>query len=122
MCIRDRYPGAKLFGSSRHAEKLPDLPWQKALLDDPKTFAEFDEDVDLRIPAGVDFISSNESVHFSSVVAYHPATKTIHVRSHYVLCFAKRLLRLHRICPYLYPAVQLHPILPVRRSPLLWHA
>jgi hypothetical protein len=26
----------------------------------------------------VDFISANESVHFSSVLAYHPASKTIH--------------------------------------------
>lgn len=29
--------------------------------------------------AGVDFISSNDSIHFSSVVAYHKESKSIHV-------------------------------------------
>lgn len=29
--------------------------------------------------AGVDFVSSNENIHFSSVVAFHKESKTIHV-------------------------------------------
>lgn len=50
--IHDAYPDAKLYGSSRHHEKLPNLPWQPALLDDPAVLAEFDDELDLRIPAG----------------------------------------------------------------------
>jgi hypothetical protein len=74
----EAYPKAKLYGTSRHVEKWQDLPWQKSVLDDKATLEEFSDDLDLRIPEGVDFISSNENVHFSSVVAYHPETKTIH--------------------------------------------
>lgn len=102
----ETYPKAKLYGSSRHVKKQPDLPWQKDILDDPKTCESFKEDLDLRIPAGVDFISTNESVHFSSVVAYHPASKTIHVDDTFmfiplpaVFCFAQE------------GTVQLHPTL-----------
>lgn len=39
----------------------------------------FSEDLDLRVPKGVDFISDNDAVHFSSVVAYHYDSKTVHV-------------------------------------------
>lgn len=104
----EAYPAAKLYGSSRHAEKQPDLPWQKGLLDDPETREEFKDDLDLRIPAGVDFISDNENVHFSSVVAYHPDSKTIHVDDTFmfiplpaiaIVCFARE------------GTVQLHPTL-----------
>jgi len=31
------------------------------------------------VPRGVDFVSANENVHFSSVLAFHRASKTIHV-------------------------------------------
>ena len=39
----------------------------------------FGEDFDFSVPRGVDFISSNENVHFSSVLALHRASQTIHV-------------------------------------------
>ena len=39
----------------------------------------FSDDLEFSVPAGVDFISSNESVHFSSVLVFHPSTKTLHV-------------------------------------------
>lgn len=106
----EAYPGAKLYGSSRHTRKQPELPWQKALLDDPATLAEFKDDLDLRIPAGVDFISSNENVHFSSVVAYHPATQTIHVRSHHFKARAMDILScLRHMSSCWCPAVPLYP-------------
>jgi hypothetical protein len=35
--------------------------------------------LEFSVPRGVDFISANESVHFSSVLAHHLPSKTIHV-------------------------------------------
>lgn len=77
--VHNAYPSAKLYGTKRHKEKLPNLPWEAGLLEDAATQALFKDDLDLRVPQGVDFISSNESVHFSSVLAYHGASKTLHV-------------------------------------------
>ena len=39
----------------------------------------FADDFDFSVPSGVDFISSNENVHFSSVLVLHRASKSIHV-------------------------------------------
>ena len=39
----------------------------------------FEENFEFSIPRGVDFISANENVHFSSVLALHRASRTIHV-------------------------------------------
>ncbi|MBB3048487.1 hypothetical protein FHR99_002761 [Litorivivens lipolytica] len=73
------YPEAKLFGTRRHVEKFPDLPWQPVRVESEEFAAAYAEDFEFSIPAGVDFISSNENLHFSSVLAYHKASKTIHV-------------------------------------------
>ena len=39
----------------------------------------FEEDFEFSVPRGVDFISANENVHFSSVLVLHRASQTIHV-------------------------------------------
>lgn len=74
-----QFPGAKLFGTARHASKLPELPWESAHTEDPALHAMFAEDLDFSVPRGVDFISDDENVHFSSVLVFHRASKTIHV-------------------------------------------
>lgn len=73
-----QYPKAKLYGTARHVKKFPELPWQPELTESAECAALFAEDFEFSIPAGVDFISSNENLHFSSVLAYHKASKTIH--------------------------------------------
>ena len=73
-----QYPDAKLYGTQRHIDKFPDLPWQPELTESAECAALFADDLEFSIPAGVDFISSNEHLHFSSVLAYHKASKTIH--------------------------------------------
>ena len=73
-----QYPKAKLYGTRRHIEKFPDLPWEIELVESQSCAELFSEDLAFSVPAGVDFISSNEQVHFSSVLAYHMASKTIH--------------------------------------------
>jgi len=74
-----RFPGAKLFGSRRHQEKAPELPWQDLRVDEEELHAKFAEDFAFTVPRGVDFISTNEKLHFSSVLALHRSSKTLHV-------------------------------------------
>jgi hypothetical protein len=73
-----QYPGAKLFGTRRHLDKFPDLPWESDLTESAECAALFADDFEFSIPAGVDFISRNEHLHFSSVLAYHKTSRTIH--------------------------------------------
>jgi len=39
----------------------------------------FADDLEFSVPAGVDFISRDENVHFSSVLVFHRPSQTIHV-------------------------------------------
>lgn len=73
-----QYPNARLYGTQRHHDRFPDLPWADALTESAECAALFAEDLEFSIPAGVDFISDNDKLHFASVLAYHPASKTIH--------------------------------------------
>lgn len=77
--MHDRYPNAALYGTARHLSLLPTLPWQRLCTEDPQLHQMFAEDFDFSVPQGVDFISSNENIHFSSVLVFHRASKTIHV-------------------------------------------
>lgn len=73
------FPEALQYGSARHAAKAPELTWAPERVDDPAMHALFAEDLEFTVPRGVDFISDNENVHFSSVLAFHRASSTLHV-------------------------------------------
>lgn len=77
--MQEHYPDAKHYGTARHLEKFPELNWQEHCTEDPELHTIFAEDLEFSVPRGVDFISDDENLHFSSVLAYHPASKTIHV-------------------------------------------
>lgn len=77
--MHERFPNAKLFGTARHHEKFSELPWETIRTEDPALHAELTDDFDFSVPRGVDFISKNENVHFSSVLVLHRGSKTIHV-------------------------------------------
>jgi hypothetical protein len=72
-------PEAKHYGTERHLSKFPDLDWQTLLTEDPALHRFFGSDLDFSVPRGVDFISDDENLHFSSVLAYHQNSRTIHV-------------------------------------------
>ncbi len=76
--MHELFPQARLYGTARHLERFPDLPWEKTRTEDAALHREFAATFDFSIPRGVDFISANEHVHFSSVLVYHPASRTIH--------------------------------------------
>ena len=88
------FPGARLYGTSRHVERAPELPWESLRTDSEELHARFAGDLQFTVPRGVDFISRNENVHFSSVLAYHPASKTIHADDTLTYLKAPGLLRL----------------------------
>ncbi len=73
------YPHAKLFGTVRHHGKHDDLPWEEEHAE-TESFAErFAADFDFTVPRGVELVPDDENLHFSSVLAIHRASKTLHV-------------------------------------------
>ncbi|MCP4807751.1 MAG: hypothetical protein GY913_10145 [Proteobacteria bacterium] len=74
-----QFPEARLFGSARHVAKAPGLLWEDVRVEDPGFAELFGPDLEFSIPDGVDFISADENVHFSSVLAYHRPSRTMHV-------------------------------------------
>ena len=73
------FPDARWHGSARHVEKAPELRWDPLRVEDPALHAELAEDFAFTVPRGVDFICQDESKHFSSVLALHLASRTLHV-------------------------------------------
>lgn len=76
--MHQMFPGASLYGTARHLKKFPELPWQKTKTEDKAFHKKYADDFEFSVPRGVDFISDNENVHFSSVLAWHKASRTIH--------------------------------------------
>jgi hypothetical protein len=76
--VHGLYPHATLYGTARHRSRFPELPWADTCTEDPALHQQFAEDFEFSVPRGVDFISANEDVHFSSVLVLHRASVTIH--------------------------------------------
>ncbi|MCO4768960.1 MAG: hypothetical protein KDA24_02955 [Deltaproteobacteria bacterium] len=74
-----QFPGAALYGTARHVEKAPELDWDPLRVEDPALHGQFADDFAFSVPRGVDFISKNEKLHFSSVLVLHRASRTLHV-------------------------------------------
>ena len=72
------FPGATLYGSSRHKQKRPGLNWADEPVESEAVAERYAEVLRFSLPRGVDYISANEHVHFSSLLAFHPASGTIH--------------------------------------------
>lgn len=92
--MHERYPRARLYGTSRHLARFPELPWEPARMEDPDTHALFAGDLDFSVPRGVELVPADESVHFSSVLVRHPATRTVHVDDTLMYLRFPRVLRL----------------------------
>ena len=77
--MHEKYPGASHYGTARHLSKFRELDWQPGCTEDLKTQAKFAADFEFSVPRGVEFISDDENVHFSSVLVFHPESGSIHV-------------------------------------------
>jgi len=92
--MHERFPRARLHGTSRHRQRFPDLPWETLCTEDPKLHKKYAGDFTFTIPDGVDFISSNDNIHFSSVLALHRSSGTLHVDDTLMYIVLPRVLRL----------------------------
>lgn len=108
-----RFPEAVLVGTARHHHRLPQLPWVELTTDQPELHAHFTDVLEFSVPRGVDFISASESVHFSSVLAHHLPSKTIHVDDTFNYVPASGLLR---FTPFA-DTVSFHPTLAKALQP-----
>jgi hypothetical protein len=71
-------PRAKLFGTRRHREQAPELPWEEEAIENVATQATF-EDLDFSVPAGLDLVTGDDSVHAASVLVRHRPSGIVHV-------------------------------------------
>lgn len=92
--MHELFPKARLHGTQRHLDRFPELPWEEVRSEDEELHEWYSDDLDFTIPRGVDFISANDNVHFSSVLAYHRASRTVHVDDTLMYIVLPRLLRL----------------------------
>lgn len=76
--MHSMFPQAMLFGSDRHRRKWPDLPWQPQAVESDAVAGQF-PDLSFSLPDGIDYICQNERVHAGSLLAYHPASGSLHV-------------------------------------------
>ena len=60
------YPHAKLYGTRRHHEKFPQLPWESEQCEAGALDGLFGEALTFSIPEGVQMVCEDENVHFSS--------------------------------------------------------
>ena len=74
-----RFPHARLYGTARHARRAPELAWDDEHTDDDALHARFADTLEFSVPRGVELIPDNENLHFASVLAFHPASRTLHV-------------------------------------------
>ncbi|CAF1310332.1 unnamed protein product [Rotaria sordida] len=74
------YPNAAYYGTPRHLRRLTEIPW-RGNLNDRNIRKKWKPDIEMRIPAGAEFINPQpeSSNHFVSVFVYHPISRTLHV-------------------------------------------
>ena len=82
--MHEAFPEAKLYGTARHHEIMPHLPWADTRCEQDELAELYATDFAFSVPRGVPLVCSDDSVHFSSVLALHRASGTIHVDDTFV--------------------------------------
>jgi len=77
--VASLFPAAKLYGTRRHKMKAPELSWEALETNEPALHALFADDLTFSVPSGVELIPENQNLHFASVLAFHAASRTLHV-------------------------------------------
>lgn len=73
------FPNARFYGSERHHRQCPAVFWQTETVESDTVAEIFGDDLQFSLPAGIDYISEDEKVHAGSLLAFHPASGSIHV-------------------------------------------
>lgn len=83
------FPQAIFYGSSRHPEQVPEVNWAEDLVESDAVAARYPE-LKFSLPQGIHYISPDETVHASSLLAYHPASQSIYVDDTFEIPPSKR--------------------------------
>jgi hypothetical protein len=105
--LHAQLPKAKLYGTRRHVSRFPELPWEPEHTEDAALHALFASELTLSVPRGVDFLPPDPTLHFASVLAFHGASRSLHVDDTFVYARMPRLIRAFKE-----DAIRLHPTLP----------
>ncbi|CAF2456501.1 unnamed protein product [Rotaria sp. Silwood2] len=102
------YPKASYYGTPRHLRRLTEIPW-KGDLNDCNVRKQWEPDIEMRIPAGAEFVNPQpESTnHFVSVFIYHPTSRTLHVDD--TIMYAEKPGFLLKLFGYKDGAMAFHP-------------
>lgn len=73
------FPAAPLYGTARHRERSPALPWRDRPVERWRVKHPLADVFDLSVPDGVDFVCPDERVHVASVLVRHRASGVVHV-------------------------------------------
>ena len=95
------FPQATFYGSSRHAKKIPEIQWSDDLVESVAVAERYPE-LKFSISKGIEYICANEMIHAGSLLAYHPASQSLHVDDTFMSPPTKLLKSL-------LPEVMLHP-------------
>lgn len=77
------FPQAIFYGSRRHQQKVPTVKWSSDLVESDAVSKRYPE-LQFSLPQGIDYISPNEAIHAGSLLAYHPASQSLHVDDTFV--------------------------------------
>ncbi len=73
------FPHALHYGSARHRARAPEVKWSPLSMETSEMHETYADAFAFQVPRGVDFISSDERLHFSSVLVTHLRSRSLHV-------------------------------------------
>lgn len=73
------FPSATLYGTARHRQKAPTLPWSGTPVEEWGEDHPLADLFDLSVPDGVGFVTDDERVHVASVLVRHHQSRIVHV-------------------------------------------
>lgn len=77
--LHAQLPDARLYGTARHVDKAPELPWEDLRADDPELCELFGGEFWFTVPRGLRLVTPDPKVHAGSVLALHRPSRTLHV-------------------------------------------
>jgi len=101
------FPKATLYGTARHRQKAPSLPWADAPVEDWGDDHPLADTFNLSVPEGVHFVSADERVHVASVLVRHRQSGIVHVDDTFNVMAASGTLG--KILPQ--SSLRMHPML-----------
>lgn len=72
------FPNAVNYGSSRHHTRVPEVQWENDFVESEAVAKRYPE-LEFSICQGIHYIHPNEMIHAGSLLAYHLASKSVHV-------------------------------------------